>query len=90
MNHSPTKAGKAGCTNATPAAMTKVIANNIGTDGPRPRAAELAAITSNPAAAARRAPSRAISSEPGIAASPNNNTGNPDSAPMARSLSPNW
>ena len=55
-----------------------------------PRAAEAAATSSSPAIAARRAPRRAISSEPGIAASPNSSTGNPDSAPTARSLSANW
>ena len=72
---------------ATPAAMTNVIPNSTGADGPMPRAAEAAATSSSPAMAARRAPSRAISSEPGIAASPNSNTGMPDNAPIPRSLS---
>ena len=66
-----------------------VIANSIGAVGPMPRAAEAEATNSSPAMAVPRAPRRAISSDPGIAAIANSSTGNPESAPIARSLRAN-
>ncbi len=68
---------------------SRVIANSIATEGPTPRAAEAAATTRSPTRQARRAPSRAINSEPGTAARPNSRTGNPDRTPTAFSLSSN-
>src|SRR5579875_3005200 len=66
--------------------MSTVIVNSRGAEGPIPRAAEAAAISSSAAIAARRGPRRAINSEPGTAARPSSRTGSPDKAPIAFSL----
>jgi hypothetical protein len=86
MNHWPTNVGNAGCMIATPTPITTVMEKSIGTEGPRPRSAELAATISVPAIAARRAPRRAIKREPGTAAIPNSSTGRPVSAATIFSL----
>ena len=69
-----------------PVPMTKVIANSIGVDGPSPRAAEPIAASTRPAISVRRAPIRAIRSEPGMATIANSRTGRPVSAATSFSL----
>jgi hypothetical protein len=76
-NHSRVRVGNAGWLTATPTPMTSVIANSTGSAGPTPRSAEPRPIARRPATSARRAPRRAMSSEPGIAAMASSATGRP-------------
>ena len=79
-NHCRTRAGRVGWLMLIARPMQNVMANNIGTLGPRPRSAEETPIIESPKISARRGPTLAISSEPGTAPRPRSSTGKPDSA----------
>src|SRR5579871_2249595 len=76
-----TRGGSAGCMIETPNAVTTVAAHSRKKSGTAPRAAQPSAVMKRPAISVVRAPSRAISSEPGTAASMNRTGGSPDRMP---------
>ena len=69
-----------------PKPIATVATYNVQTSGAAPRAAAAMAVMKNPPIATRSTPSRAISSEPGTAASANMVSGMPISAPTCVSL----
>src|SRR5262245_6314669 len=81
-----TSGGSAGCITETPNAITTVAAHSSRKSGAAPRSAQPSAVTRRPAISVARAPSRAISSEPGTAASMNSTGGSPDRMPTCVSL----
>src|SRR6516165_10123761 len=86
-SHWRTSEGIAGCMTATPRPVAIVKANSTAALGAEPRSAPAMPATMSPMIAAAAAPSRAMISEPGTAASANRSDGRPVSTPTSVSLS---
>ena len=83
-----TSGGIAGCITATPKPVSTEAAYKRPTSGAAPRNADPAAVISSPAITVAKAPSRAMNSEPGTAATANRITGRPARMPTSVSLMP--